>query len=123
MRKRRRLRGEHPIDIERDADGVPHVRASSEADLYRGLGYCHGIDRGLQILLTRILAQGRGSEILEASEAMLRTDRFFRRMGFGNDAAAEIEKIPPGDLCLTEAYCDGINRALAERTPWELRLL
>lgn len=121
-RSRWTICGEGTITIVRDAHGVPHVRASSESDLYRGLGYCHGVDRALQMLLVRILAQGRGSECLDASEEMLRLDRFFRRLGLGGDAAAEVAKIPAADHALAEAYCDGVNRALARRMPWELRL-
>jgi len=121
-RSRWTICGEGTITIVRDAHGVPHVRASSESDLYRGLGYCHGVDRALQMLLVRILAQGRGSECLDASEEMLRLDRFFRRLGLGGDATAEVAKIPAADHALAEAYCDGVNRALARRMPWELRL-
>lgn len=118
-----KLRGEGPIDITRDAHGVAHVRASSEADLYRGLGACHARDRALQLLLVRVLARGRGSEILEPSDAMLRVDRFFRRMDLGSGADVEAARLPPGDRRLADAYCDGVNQALAWRVPWELRLL
>jgi penicillin amidase len=117
------LRGEGPIRIRRDANGVPHVRAAGEADLFRGLGHCHGTDRALQMLLTRILARGRASEVLDASEEMLAADRFFRRLNFGGDVDAEVEKLASADRVVAEAYCDGVNRALRRRLPWELRLL
>ena len=125
MRTRQRwsIAGERPVTIARDAHGVPQVRAETEADLYRGLGHCHAADRGLQMLLVRILAQGRASECLEASDAALALDRFFRRMSFGGDATAEVEKVAPADRALGQAYCDGVNLALAARIPWELRLL
>src|SRR5258706_4497722 len=58
------LAGERQVPIKRDQHGVPHVYAQTEADLYRGIGNCHGTDRGLQMTLTRILGQGRASEIL-----------------------------------------------------------
>jgi penicillin amidase len=117
------LRGDGPIRIRRDAHGVPHVRAASEADLYRGLGHCHGTDRALQMLLTRILARGRASEVLDAGEEMLTVDRFFRRMNFGGDVDAEAKKLTPADRAIADAYCDGVNRALSRRLPWELQLL
>jgi len=116
------LAGECQIAITRDEHGVPHVSAQTEGDLYRGLGNCHGVDRGLQMLLTRIIAQGRASEILEASDDMLRLDRFFRRMNFAAGAADEIAKVSPRVRDLTLAYCDGVTRAFEERGPWELRL-
>ena len=117
------IRGDKTIAIIRDAHGVPHVQASSEPDLYRGLGYCHGVDRALQMLVVRILAQGRGSECLDASEEMLRLDRFFRRLHLDGDVTAEVAKVAAADRALAEAYCDGVNRALARRVPWELRLV
>jgi penicillin amidase len=115
--------GEQPIVVTRDEHGVPHVRAASEADLYRGLGSCHGVDRALQLLLARILTEGRACECLHTSEEMLRLDRFFRRMNFAADAADEVASISPADHVLAEAYCAGVNDALARRVPWELRLV
>src|SRR5512134_2859745 len=85
--------GEGSIHIVRNEHGVPHVRAATEPDLYRGLGYCHATDRSLQMLLTRILAQGRGSELLAATDEMLQLDTFFRRLNLAGDAAVESAKL------------------------------
>ena len=115
--------GERPLEIVRDEYGVAQVRSRTEADAYRGLGYCHATDRALQLLLTRILFLGRACELLEDSEQMLEYDRFFRRAGFGIDADVEVARLAAEDRALLDAYCDGINQALAKRTPWELRLL
>jgi penicillin amidase len=117
------LAGERRVRIERDAHGVPHVYAQTEADLYRGMGNCHGVDRGLQMLLTRILGQGRASEILEASDDMLRLDCFFRRLNLAAGADEEAAKCSRRVRELALAYCAGVNEALAERGPWELRLV
>ncbi|HZR81868.1 MAG TPA: penicillin acylase family protein [Candidatus Binatia bacterium] len=116
-----RLTGEAAIEIERDEHGVPHVRAENVRDLDRGLGFCHGIDRALSVLLLRILGQGRASEILEASDDMLRVDRFFRRLNLAGGARAELEKIAPAERARFDAYCDGVETALSRRIPWELR--
>jgi penicillin amidase len=117
------IHGEAEIRIERDEHGVPHVQASTEADLYRGLGYCHARDRGLQMLLARVLGQGRACELLQDSDEMLALDRFFRRMDFGSDAAAEAAKLDEAPRRVAQAYCDGANAAFRRRLPWELRLL
>jgi penicillin G amidase len=116
------LEGEAQIRIDRDEHGVPHVHASSAADLYRGLGYCHGRDRALQALLTRILVWGRGGELLETSEEMLSFDRFFRRLGFAHGAEELARSLPEPKRALLGSYCDGLNQALRRSTPWELRL-
>lgn len=114
--------GDSQIRIARDEHGVPHIHAAGEADLYRGLGYCHGLDRGLQMLLVRVLGQGRACELLDDSEAMLRLDRFFRRMNFGATAREDLNKLPPAHRACADAYCDGVNQALRKRVPWELKL-
>lgn len=115
--------GEAAIRIVRDEHGVPHVRAQSWPDAYRGLGYVHARDRGLQMLLMRILGQGRACEQLADGDDMLALDRFFRRLNFGAETAAEIDKLSAGARCAVDAYCAGVNAAFARRLPWELRLL
>lgn len=117
------LEGEQPVIVRRDERGVPHVRARSEADLYRGLGSCHGVDRALQVLLMRVVVAGQASEVLEASDDMLRSDRLFRRLDLGRAAAAAGEQLDDRSRRLAEAYCDGLNWALRRRRPWELRLV
>ncbi|MGH7597569.1 MAG: penicillin acylase family protein, partial [bacterium] len=109
--------------IRRDEHGVPHVEASDEAGLYYGMGYCHAMDRGMQMLLMRILGQGRGSEFLEASDEMLAIDTFFRRMNWAGGTAPEIDKLTLEAKKFSLAYCDGANAALAKKIPWELKLL
>jgi hypothetical protein len=125
MRTRRawRLSGDGPIDVRRDAGGVPHVRATTEADVLRGLGHCHGVDRGLQLVLTRIIGQGRAAEILGGGEDMVAMDMFFRRIGMASGAEAHVELVSERHRALLDAYVDGINRALDARRPWELRLV
>jgi len=117
------LTGEQTIHIKRDANGVLHVRASTEADLYKGLGYCHAHDRGMQILTSRILGSGRGCELLDDCEDMLALDRFFRRLGLAAGAGEEVERLSNAASSNVEAYCAGINAVFAQRIPWELRLL
>lgn len=116
------LSGEAPIAITRDAAGIPQVSAASEADLYRGLGWCHGNDRAIQLVLTRLAGRGRMAEHLRGGEELVEIDRLFRRMGLHVDVAEEVAKLAPGDAALVGAYCAGVSEALAGRPPWELRL-
>jgi penicillin amidase len=109
--------------IRRDEHGVPHLEANDEAGLYYGMGYCHAMDRGMQMLLMRILGQGRGSEILESSEEMLAIDTFFRRMNWRGGTAPEIDKLTPEAQKFCAAYCDGVNAYFAKKIPWEFKLL
>jgi len=70
------------VHIWRDGNGVPHVETSSLSDLFWGQGYVHARDRGLQMLLMRILGQGRMCELLDDSESSLAIDIFFRKMNW-----------------------------------------
>ncbi len=53
-----------PIEIVRDADAVPHIRAGNETDALFGLGYVHAQDRLWQMEFQRRVGNGRLSEIL-----------------------------------------------------------
>lgn len=109
--------------VARDAHGIPHVTARSEAELYRGLGRIHGGDRALQLLVTRWAGSGRMAEHLRGGDELLAVDRAFRRLGLGVDAAAQADALGPGDRELVDAYCEGVNAALGRGVPRELRLL
>ncbi|MDA3895672.1 MAG: penicillin acylase family protein [Desulfobacteraceae bacterium] len=56
--------------IWRDNDGVCHVEGKDKTAVFGLMGYAHGKDRGMQILLMRILGQGRASEILDSSGSL-----------------------------------------------------
>ena len=112
-----------PIEIRRDASGVPHVRAASTAGAIVGLGWCHGYDRQLQMVLGRVIGQGRAAATLEASDELVTLDTLFRRLDLRRGAAAEVARMTPHSRALLDAYCDGVNRAFRHRTPWELLLM
>ena len=54
--------------MKRTDNGTVIIRSSSEEDMYKQLGYAHAKDRGLQMLIMRILGKGRASELLDGSE-------------------------------------------------------
>lgn len=117
------LRGDGVIEIRRDRAGVPLVRAGTDADVLRGLGHCHGVDRAMQLVLTRIIGQGRAAEFLDGGDEMLAIDRFFRRIDIVGGVDAQVEMMSVRHRALLDAYADGVNRALDAHRPWELRLL
>lgn len=108
--------------IWRDRHGVCHVEGEDKTTVFEWMGYAHGKDRGMQILLMRILGQGRASEILDSSDEMLAVDTFFRRMNWTGDTSAQIEKLTTEAKNIIESYCNGVNRAFSEKIPWEFRL-
>lgn len=94
--------------------------SDDEAGLYYGQGFAHGIDRGLQILMMRIIGQGRVSEILNPADESLKIDMFFRRVSWARGAEAALEQLGERERELLQAYCDGLNAAFSRRLPWEL---
>lgn len=111
------------VTIFRDQNGVAHVKAASLIDLYYGQGFAHGLDRMLQLLIMRVLGQGRVCELLHDDDESLRIDKFFRRMNWSKNIGKELEKLNVEDHAALEAYCNGVNAAMKKSIPWELKLL
>lgn len=112
------------IVIRRNAHGIPVIRANCHNDLALGLGYMHAVDRQLQVLLTRILTQGRAAECLAGDPALVEIDRYMRRMNFLPDPETEIAKLDDEQRGQVSAYVEGFNRRLADKGPiMEFRLL
>lgn len=113
-----------PVRIERDATGVAHITGSDVNGVHFGLGFCHARDRGLQMLLVRILGRGTACEKLRSSDEMLALDKFFRRMDFGRDASTEEAAFTPRARAAVNAYAAGVNHYFSTaKIPWELRLM
>ncbi len=111
------------FSVWRCQNGIPHVEAADVVGMYQGQGYVHARDRGMQLLLMRILGQGRASEFLDASEEMLAVDTFFRRMNWGGNPQKVLDALGPEERRQLEAYCEGVNMGLKEKLPWEYKLL
>jgi len=111
------------VTIWRDKMGIPHVDAANLSDMYWGNGYVHATDRGMQMLLMRILGQGRTSELLDASESSLSIDVFFRRMNWSGNVDDQVAGLDKKTRQYLESYCEGVNCAFAKKAPWELKLL
>ena len=111
-----------PGKIWRDENGVCHIEGETKADAFWLMGYAHARDRGMQMLLMRILGQGRAAEILDSSDEIVDIDRFFRRMNWTGSVDQQVAKVSSEARALVDAYCEGVNRAFFEKRPWECRL-
>ena len=110
------------LAITRGEHGVPRIVAADDVALTRGLGFCHAHDRGLQVLMMRLLGRGQVSQFLDASDASLQIDLFFRRMGWHAGGDAEAAKLDATTRAHLDAYCAGVNARFAKKVPWELRV-
>lgn len=111
------------LSVVRDEHGVPHIRGKDLDAVLWGLGYCHALDRGMQLLLTRVLGQGRASECLAATPEALEVDRFFRRLNWRSGAESELAKLSSETVTHLASYTAGINASLRRKVPWELKLV
>ena len=102
------------IDIVRDVDGVPHIFAGSPDDAYFALGFAHAQDRLWQLEMHRRIAAGRMAEILGPNA--LDTDRFMRTLGVRRNAEAILPNLAPDVQQSLQAYADGINAYLDQRS-------
>ncbi len=106
-----------PVRIVRDAQGVPHIIAGTDEDLFFGLGYTMAQDRFTEMDILRRAAEGRLSELFGSpfriagfEIAMFdRAMRIFRFEELGRRGLAEME---PSDRALLDSFCRGINSYL-----------
>lgn len=118
-----KLKGKDFLEVDRIEGEVPKIKANNELDLYYGLGYCHALDRGIQMIVMRILGSGTASEHLKSSEEMFDIDKFFRAAGWKQNIREEIQKFTDSELELLNSYCKGVNDSFSKNKPWELSLL
>ena len=111
---------ERPVEVIRDAWGVPHIYAESLTDLVFAQGFVTAQDRPWQMDLLRRAAAGRLAEVL-GPEA-LAWDRLARTVGFERVARAALDRQEPEARRVLEAYARGVNAALA-RNPRALEFL
>jgi penicillin G amidase len=112
-----------PVEIVRDSYGVPHIRASNDADLYFAQGFVHAQDRLFQMEMERRAARGELAEIF--GDQALSADRLFRHLGLAARAPALVASWPHATREIVEAYCAGANAAVASlrAMPVEMRVL
>jgi penicillin amidase len=113
-----------PVEVLRDARGVPHLRASSLQDLFFAQGYVTAQDRLWQMDLSRRLAEGELSEVF--GERTLRLDLENRTLGFRQVSQRALAELSPEARAPLTAYANGVNAFIAshrDRLPLEFLLL
>lgn len=124
-RKKITVSGPKPknLSINRNVSGVPLIKANSLKDVLWGSGYAHVIDRSTQLLMMRILGQGRLCELLSDTEDSLKIDHFFRKANWVSSLDEEVAKLDGDSLSLCQSYCDGVNAGLAHKKVSAMKLL
>ncbi|HSW15138.1 MAG TPA: penicillin acylase family protein, partial [Solimonas sp.] len=112
-----------PVQVQRDALGVPTLTAADRLDLARATGWLHAQDRYFQMDLNRRAAAGELSELVGASALPL--DRGARLHRLRKVAQQIVAAAAPEERALLDAYSAGVNaglRALRSK-PFEYWLL
>jgi penicillin amidase len=99
------------VEILRNAQGVPHIKAKTDRDVYFAMGYTHAQDRLWQLEIQRRVGSGRLSEIFGA-EALQR-DIWLRSLGLRESAQTDWPSLSPTAQQSLLAYAEGINAWLA----------
>ncbi|HNF96492.1 MAG TPA: penicillin acylase family protein [Pseudomonadota bacterium] len=111
------------VTVERDALGIPTVRAQHQTDAAYTLGFVHAQDRFFEMDLLRRVAAGELAALFGASALPL--DRRTRLHRFRARAKAALLANPAEDVALLRRYVQGVNdglHALSSR-PFEYALL
>ncbi|MEU6969187.1 penicillin acylase family protein [Kitasatospora aureofaciens] len=102
-----------PVDVKRDANGIPQLYADTSEDLFRAQGYVQAQDRFWEMDVRRHITAGRLSEMF--GDSQVDTDSFIRTMGWRQVAQKEYAtKLSPETKKYLQAYADGVNAWLAE---------
>ncbi|MCU0304564.1 MAG: penicillin acylase family protein [Thermoanaerobaculales bacterium] len=124
-RRRRRYRIDgRSFEAARTADGVARLWAEGPDGLACALGAAHAHDRLAQMVLARIVGQGRIAEILRDDETTLAVDLVMRGLGLHRQAEDEVASLGEAGRRFAEAYAAGVNHVLrTEGRPLELVLV
>lgn len=113
-----------PVTVERDARGVPHIRANSVDDLIFAQGFVTAQDRLWQMDLLRRHAAGQLAAILGRS--MLEHDRLQRTLQLSAAADRALAALPADQKHWLQVYAGGVNASIVGqhgRLPLEFRTL
>jgi penicillin amidase len=100
-----------PVDLWRDAYGIPHLRARGSDDAFFALGYVHATDRLWQMDALRRRACGRYAEWMGPSA--LAMDMLVRRMGIAECSRQDAAAANAETRAMLASYTAGVNAFIA----------
>ena len=101
-----------PVEIVRDRQGISHIYASNEHDLFFAQGWSAASDRLFQLELWRRQATGTVAELLGPRE--VQRDVGARLFRFRGDMTQELSHYHPHGPAIVRAFVDGINAYIGE---------
>ena len=95
------------VDVYRDPQGIPHIRAGNAHDAFFAQGFVHAQDRLWQMDFDRRRAYGRWAEY--AGPVGVEQDILMRRLGLGASAMSDYDAFDDETRAMLDAYTAGIN--------------
>jgi penicillin G amidase len=102
---------EGPASVDRDANGIAHIRAGSRHDLFLLQGWVHAQDRLFQMDVRRRQAEGTLAELL--GPGALPSDVQLRTIGLHRAAARSLDALSVDAKAVLAAYAKGVNAWVA----------
>jgi penicillin amidase len=99
-----------PVEVTRDALGIPTVRGRTRHDVSRATGFLHAQERFFQMDLARRRAAGELSVLVGARA--LKVDKEIRIHRFRDEARRAVSLLKPDDRAGLDAYTEGVNAGL-----------
>ncbi|WP_183093554.1 penicillin acylase family protein [Nocardioides stalactiti] len=108
------------VEVLRDEHGIPQIYADSVHDLMIAQGFVHAQDRFFEMDVRRHATAGRLAELF--GEDAVETDRVVRTLGWRQVAEEELTLLEPRTRELMDAYAEGVNAYLEDRSLSEISL-
>lgn len=103
------------VEVLRDPEGVPHIRAGGQRDAFFAQGFVHAQDRLFQMELNLRRALGRSAEWLGPSAFEM--DALCRRLGMEAACRRDFAALGAEAREMLEAYVAGVNAFLDSGAP------
>ncbi|MFJ3405612.1 penicillin acylase family protein [Promicromonospora sp. NPDC090134] len=107
------------VRVSRDAQGVPQIYADTAEDLFRAQGYVHAQDRFFEMDYRRHVTAGRLAELVGNNADAIQADKVTRTFGWRHVAEEEFNILDDETRQYLQAYADGVNAYLENRSPGE----
>ncbi|WP_157008568.1 penicillin acylase family protein [Agromyces laixinhei] len=108
------------VTVIRDDAGIPQLYAETDHDLFFAQGYVHAQDRFWEMDFRRHVTSGRLAELF--GESQVGTDAFIRTLDWRGIAEQEYEALASAPKAYYDAYAEGVNAYLGERSGADLSL-
>ncbi|NYI99781.1 penicillin amidase [Nocardioides thalensis] len=107
-------------EVIRDEHGIPQIYADTMHDLMLAQGFVHAQERFFEMDVRRHATSGRLAELF--GEDALETDLVVRTLGWRRIAERELTLLEPRTRDLLDAYAQGVNAYLSDRSASEISL-